>query len=240
LLFRENTDATLISAFTHRVIDGRQVSARCWVKLRRGDEAALIAALQPWLSPTLGSASSLNYKPMRPEVLSTTSLELGSNGAWGRLVVGAARASFPCDLEKILLRVAGNQACVALMEDSHPMRWRETGPEDVGARAPQVNPNPAALKDNLVVELRSLARLHQFSTSLIAADDPTTVLKHMLNAAIDVQSAGFGNVELFDAELGGLVIIAQRNFQPAFLNHLARLRQGTSRTDRHTNPERAV
>jgi PAS domain S-box-containing protein len=80
------------------------------------------------------------------------------------------------------------------------------------------------LEDNLLVELRSLARLHQFSTSLIAADDPTTVLEHMLDAAIDVQSADFGYVELFDAELGGLVLIAQRNFQPAFLNHLAHVR----------------
>ena len=190
----------------------------------RSDEAALIAALQPWLSAPLGSASSLNYTPMGPEAISITSLELGSNGEWGRLVAGAPRASFPSNLERTLLRVAGNQACVALMEDSHPMRWRETGPEDVGARAAQENPNPAALKDNLVVELRSLVRLHQFSTSLIAADDPTTVLEHMLDAAIDVQSADFGNVELFDAELGGLVTMAQRNFQPSFLNQLARVR----------------
>jgi GAF domain-containing protein len=65
---------------------------------------------------------------------------------------------------------------------------------------------------------------HQFSTSLIAAGDPTTVLEQMLDAAIDVQSADFGNVELFDAELVGLVIIAQRNFQPAFLNHFALVR----------------
>jgi PAS domain S-box-containing protein len=189
----------------------------------RSDEAALIAALQPWLSPPLGSASSLNYKPMGPEAISITSLELGSNGAWGKLVAGAARASFPSDLERILLRVAGNQVCVALVEDSYPMRWRETGTEGEGVRAPQVNSDPPALKDNLVIELRSLARLHQFS-SLIAAGDPTMVLEHMLDAAIDVQSADFGNVELFDAELGGLVIIAQRNFQPAFLKHLALVR----------------
>ena len=102
----------------------------------RSDEAALIAALQPWLSPPLGSASSLNYKPMGPEAISITSLELGSNGAWGTLVAGAARASFPSDLERILLRVAGNQACVALMEYSHPMQWRETGTQEAGARAP--------------------------------------------------------------------------------------------------------
>ena len=87
----------------------------------RGDEAALIAALQPWLSPPLGSASSLKYKPMGPEAISITSLELGSNGAWGRLVAGAPRASFPSDLEWILLRVAANQGCVALME-SEPSR----------------------------------------------------------------------------------------------------------------------
>jgi PAS domain S-box-containing protein len=86
----------------------------------RGDEAALITALQPWLSPPLGSASSLKYKPMGPEAISITSLELGSNGAWGRLVAGAPRASFPSDLEWILLRVAANQACVALMDDLHP------------------------------------------------------------------------------------------------------------------------
>ena len=186
--------------------------------------AALIAALQPWLSATPGSVSRLNYEPLGPEAISITSLEFGSNSTWGTLVAGAARASFPCDMESILLRVAGNQACVALMEGSRPMWPRQTGAEDVGTRAPQVKPKPAALKDGLVVELRSLARLHQFSTSLMAAGDPITVLEQMLDTAMDVQSADFGNVELFDAELGGLVIVAQRNFQPAFLNHLAAVR----------------
>jgi PAS domain S-box-containing protein len=72
--------------------------------------------------------------------------------------------------------------------------------------------------------LRSLAQLHRFTTGLIEAGDLSAVLEQMLTAAMEVQGAAFGNVQLFDAELGGLVIVVQRNFKPPFLEHFSLVR----------------
>jgi hypothetical protein len=73
-------------------------------------EAALIAALEPWLLRHPSSTSSLSYTPIGPEALSIIALESGSNSASGRLVAGAAHGSLPSDLERILLRAAANHA----------------------------------------------------------------------------------------------------------------------------------
>jgi PAS domain S-box-containing protein len=78
-----------------------------------------------------------------------------------------------------------------------------------------------ALLQNSNLNLQSLAQLHRFSTRLIEAGDLSAVLEQMLDATIDLQRADFGNVQLLDAERGGLVIVAQRNFEPAFLEHFA-------------------
>jgi PAS domain S-box-containing protein len=69
-----------------------------------------------------------------------------------------------------------------------------------------------------------MAQLHQFTTGLIDAGDLSAVLEQMLTAAMEVQGADFGNVQLFDAELGGLVIVLQRNFKRPFLEHFALVR----------------
>lgn len=70
----------------------------------------------------------------------------------------------------------------------------------------------------------SLTQLHQFSTGLIGTADLSAVLEQMLAVVMEIQAADFGNVQLFDAERGGLVIVVQRNFQPPFLEHLALVR----------------
>jgi signal transduction histidine kinase len=157
----------------------------------------LTAALEPWLSPDRGSYPTLKkHLPMGRENLSIASLRLGSRSSLGTLIVGAARDTFPTESERLLLRAAANEACVALLED--------------------VRPN---------IQLRSLARLHRFSTALIDAGDVSAVLEQMLDAAMDLQGAEFGNVQLYDAELRGLVIVAQRNFQDPFLEHFALVRR---------------
>src|SRR5262249_51398903 len=133
--------------------------------------------------------------------VSIVSLDLGSKTV-GTLVVGAARDGFPSELDQHVLRAAANQACVALLE---------TTP-----------------KGSLAAESGSLVQLHRFTTGLIEAGDLSAVLEQMLAAAIDLQGADFGNVQLFDPDRGGLVIVAQRNFQTPFLEHFALVRADDS------------
>lgn len=81
-----------------------------------------------------------------------------------------------------------------------------------------------ALLQNSNLNLQSLAQLHRFSTRLIEAGDLSAVLEQMLDATIELQGADFGNVQLLDPERGGLVIVAQRNFETPFLEHFAVVR----------------
>ena len=160
---------------------------------RRSDRisAGLTAALEPWLSSNGRSSSRLNYEPLGPRTVPIATFPFGSTGLAGKLIVGATRAGFPSEIEKVLLRVTANQAGLACAEKFPP---RATG---------------------------SLTQLHQFSTGLIETGDLSAVLEQMLAAVMEVQAAEFGNVQLFDAERGGLVIVAQRNFQRPFLEYLA-------------------
>ena len=159
----------------------------------------LVAALEPWLSSNGSSPSRLRYEPLGSRALAVATFPFESMGLTGKLIVGTARAGFPTDIEKALLGVAANQACVACAEKVRP---RATGYAGLG----------------------SLTQLHEFSTGLIEAGDMSAVLERMLAAVMQVQAADFGNVQLLDAERGGLVIVAQRNFQQPFLEHLALVR----------------
>jgi len=173
----------------------------------------LTAALEPWLSSKGNSSSRLRYEPLGPRALPIATFAFGATGVTGKLIVGAARAGFPSDIEKVLLAVAANQAAIACAEKAHP---RATG-YAVRARAHA----PSSLKDTTLAGLGSLNQLHQFSTGLIDTGDLPAVLEQMLATVMEIQAADFGNVQLFDAERGGLVIVAQRNFQPPFLEYLA-------------------
>lgn len=73
----------------------------------------LTAALEPWLSPGGCPRSRLRHQPLGPRSLAVATFAFGSPGVNGKLIVGAARAGFPSDIENLLLRVAANQASVA-------------------------------------------------------------------------------------------------------------------------------
>jgi PAS domain S-box-containing protein len=173
----------------------------------------LTAALEPWLSPRGSSRSRLRFPPLGTRALSVATFTFGSPDVHGKLIVGTARAGFPSEIENLLLRVAANQASVACAEQVRP---HATG----YAVRPRTQPS-STLKDNPLAGPGSLTQLHQFSTDLIETGDLSAVLEEMLAAVMEVQAADFGNVQLLDAERGGLVIVAQRNFQRPFLEHLA-------------------
>jgi hypothetical protein len=76
-----------------------------------------------------------------------------------------------------------------------------------------------ALRDELAAELTAMTRLHELSTPLLASTEFQPLLEEILNAIIALQNADFGNVQLYNPEIGGLEIIAQRGFQPEFLDY---------------------
>lgn len=186
---------------------------------RHSDRLAegLTAALEPWLSSNgCGSRSRLKYLPFGPRPLCIATFTFGAPGVNGKLIVGAARSGFPSGVESLLLRVAANQASVTCAKKV-PLHATACA---VGAPTQ----SPSSAPDSPLAGRGSLTQLHQFSTGLIGTADLSAVLEQMLAAVMEIQAADFGNVQLLDAERGGLVIVAQRNFQRPFLEHLALVR----------------
>jgi hypothetical protein len=71
----------------------------------------------------------------------------------------------------------------------------------------------------LVAELTAMKRLHQLSTRLLHETELQPLLEEVLNATIALQSADFGNVQLYNPRTQTLEIVAQRGFGQDFLDH---------------------
>jgi len=75
----------------------------------------------------------------------------------------------------------------------------------------------------LGAQLEDMRRLRDFSARLVEAADLPNMLEESLDAAIALQRADFGNIQLVDPATAELKIVAQRGFSPAFLQHFARV-----------------
>lgn len=76
-----------------------------------------------------------------------------------------------------------------------------------------------ALRDELAAELTAMTRLHEFSAHLLTIDELQSLVEEVLDAAIALQNADFGNIQLYNHEAQALEIVAQRGFQQDFLEH---------------------
>jgi PAS domain S-box-containing protein len=76
-----------------------------------------------------------------------------------------------------------------------------------------------ALRDELAAELTAMTRLHEFSTHLLTIDELQSLVEEVLDGAIALQNADFGNIQLYNHETQALEIVAQRGFQQDFLEH---------------------
>ncbi len=84
-----------------------------------------------------------------------------------------------------------------------------------------------ALRDGeqrLAAELDAMTRLHTLSTRLLSADSLTAALEDILENALALCRADFGNVQLYDPEADALVIVVQRGFGPEFLEYFRNVR----------------
>ena len=75
-------------------------------------------------------------------------------------------------------------------------------------------------------ELAAMSRLHELSSRLVSASDLQSVLYEVLDAAIELQGADFGHIQLYDKETGTLGIVAQPGFRKEFLDYFARIGAG--------------
>jgi transcriptional regulator with GAF, ATPase, and Fis domain len=103
-------------------------------------------------------------------------------------------------------------------------RAQEVLVEDINQRK-HAEAELLALKDELSAELMAMTRLHEFSTRLLANTELEPLLEEVLNATIELQNADFGNVQLYNRENQALEIVAQRGFQPEFLDYFSSVRE---------------
>src|SRR5262249_20579298 len=76
-------------------------------------------------------------------------------------------------------------------------------------------------EESLAAELKAMVRLQQLSTEVVEWVELEPPLLLVLDAAIDLLGADFGNIQLYDSRSGKLRIAAQRGFDKAFLDHFA-------------------
>ena len=77
------------------------------------------------------------------------------------------------------------------------------------------------VKDELAADLKTMSRLHELSTRLLATPEVQSLLEEVLDAAIELLNADFGNVQLCNPESRALEIVAQRGFKRDFLDYFA-------------------
>jgi PAS domain S-box-containing protein len=75
-----------------------------------------------------------------------------------------------------------------------------------------------ASDSRLAAELEEMNRLHQLSNQLLATRDLRGALDEVLDAAIALLDADYGNIQLYNPHKEGLEIMVQRGFPQAFLD----------------------
>ena len=73
-------------------------------------------ALDRWLAPEHGTPRAIVTDPIDAGQVSIVTVSLGLPGALGMLLVASSRTEFPTVFERLLLRVAANEAAIALEE----------------------------------------------------------------------------------------------------------------------------
>jgi C4-dicarboxylate-specific signal transduction histidine kinase len=165
--------------------------------------------------------------PMGPGRISVVPLRFDPQSRIGSVIVASTRAGFPTKVEILVLRIAVNQAAMALHEAQRELEQKQIAFEfeqRVAVRTAELvdaNRQLMLLKDQLAAELLGMTRLHQFSTRLWAITELPAALEEALTATIEIQQADFGNVQLFNPESNVLEIVAQRGFNPKFLEYFA-------------------
>jgi PAS domain S-box-containing protein len=79
------------------------------------------------------------------------------------------------------------------------------------------------VKDELAADLKTMIGLHELSTRLLATTQLQPLLEEILDAAIELLDADFGNIQLRDPDSRTLRIVAHRGFNQHFLDHFSKV-----------------
>ena len=80
-----------------------------------------------------------------------------------------------------------------------------------------------ALSQLRAEQLEAMSRLNELSSRLATISDVPSLLNEVLDAAIELQRADFGTIQLYDKETRTLEIVVQRGFGQEFLDHFHRV-----------------
>lgn len=73
-----------------------------------------------------------------------------------------------------------------------------------------------------------IGRLYQLFSQLISSRGLHPLLDEVLDVAMELQKADFGNIQLYDPNTRSLTIVAHRGFRKNFLKHFRRIDDGSS------------
>lgn len=183
--------------------------------------------ISDWLNATFPLTLFRAPDPLGPGRVTVVPFRFDLQSRIGTLIVASSRPDFPTEIEMLVLRIAVNQAAIALHEALRASEQNRIGIEleqRVALRTAEltdVNRQLLLLKDELAAELRAMTRLHEISTRLRASAELPEVLEEVLTATMAIQHADFGNVQLCNPESHALEIAAQRGFDAELLDHFA-------------------
>jgi signal transduction histidine kinase len=180
--------------------------------------------ISDWLNATFPLTLFRAPDPLGPGWVTVVPFRFDLQSRIGTLVVASARADFPTEIEMLVLRIAVNQAAIALHEALRASEQKRIGIEleqRVALRTAELtdaNRQLLLLKDELAAELRAMTRLHEISTHLRASVELPQALEEVLTATMEIQHADFANVQLYNPESHALEIAAQRSADAKLLN----------------------
>ncbi|MFO0951231.1 MAG: PAS domain S-box protein [Isosphaeraceae bacterium] len=143
------------------------------------------------------------------------------------------RAARGCaDVQELLDVVRGDGSQVTLLihaksiPGEHGMSQGAVGIAVDVTRLKQAEEALKASERRLAADLADMTRLQEVSLRLVRAEDTTALLLDLVDAAIAVTDADFGNIQLREPETGLLKIMASRGFDDEFLARFARVVPG--------------
>lgn len=86
--------------------------------------------------------------------------------------------------------------------------------------------NGLLLGDELAADFNAATRVRSLTSCFARRGDLSTLLEEVLQAAIEVTGADFGNIQLLDPTVGGLRIVAQQGFCAEFLEYFDHVHEG--------------
>ena len=167
-------------------------------------------ALNRWLTGDPPISPLVVPNPVGAGEVSVAPLQLGLQDEIGILVVGSQRPDFPTEMEKLLLRVAANQAAIGLQEArrvSEQRRAAEELEQWVAERTRQLTAINEELRKEIIERKRSgqrLATQYAITHVLAQSDTLADAISHLLQTIGESMAWEWGALWNVDRDAGVL------------------------------------